>query len=496
MKSIKKLLALAISLTLALMLALPAFAAGTGSITINNPTAGNTYKLYKVFDADGVKNTDNEITAISYKVRSNHTSDTLPDGFVKDTAGNVYFGSESNGTITPSNDDLTAEQIASIGNYVTNADLIDTVVYNETNVTEVKFDNLDDGYYYITTTTGTAVTINSIGGENTITVNDKNEAPDLTKKIDSVDTGWLDQNGKNAVAQVGTDVDYVATITVKNGAKSYKFTDTIGTGLKLNDDVTVTVGNSTTSVETGPITYTKKISGNVLTLEFADSWINGENVGVDAVITIKYSAKITSDALTVDTGKNTASISYGENSQNTKSIPDNDVPHVYNASIVVKKWDTSNSQSKTALAGAGFVLSKTESGSTTYYKIADATAPATGKIVSWVPSIEDATEYTTSVDSSTNTATVTFTGLASGEYTLIEKTVPAGYNKAADQDITIAQSITEANLTQTAEVDNKTGSTLPSTGGMGTTLFYVLGGLLVAGAGVLLVTKRRMNGKD
>ena len=87
-----------------------------------------------------------------------------------------------------------------------------------------------------------------------------------------------------------------------------------------------------------------------------------------------------------------------------------------------------------------------------------------------------------------------FEGLANGTYTLVESTVPDGYNKLADTTVTIADSdVTLTNLSQAITVVNKAGSELPSTGGIGTTIFYVIGAILVLGAGVLLVTRRRMN---
>ena len=76
----------------------------------------------------------------------------------------------------------------------------------------------------------------------------------------------------------------------------------------------------------------------------------------------------------------------------------------------------------------------------------------------------------------------------------VPTTVPSGYNKAADSTFTIAKdNYTAANLEQTAEVENNSGSELPSIGGIGTTMFYVIGAILVIGAGVVLVTRRRMS---
>ena len=89
-----------------------------------------------------------------------------------------------------------------------------------------------------------------------------------------------------------------------------------------------------------------------------------------------------------------------------------------------------------------------------------------------------------------------FTGLANGTYTLVEKTVPAGYNKAADSTFTIeAGDYTKQNLEQASTVINKAGTELPSTGGMGTTLFYVVGGILVLAAGIMLVARKRMSSR-
>ena len=88
-------------------------------------------------------------------------------------------------------------------------------------------------------------------------------------------------------------------------------------------------------------------------------------------------------------------------------------------------------------------------------------------------------------------------GLADGTYTLVEKTVPSGYNKAVDYTFTIAgNDYTQANLEQGTTVINQSGTELPSTGGIGTTIFYVVGGAMVITAAVLLITKRRMSKLD
>ena len=158
-------------------------------------------------------------------------------------------------------------------------------------------------------------------------------------------------------------------------------------------------------------------------------------------------------------------------------LTDTDTVKVYNAKFTVtKKIDTEDGD---PLKGAGFVIANAAG---KYYKL-------TNNVVTWVDSIDDATEYT----SDANGAVTAFTGLADGTYTLIEKTVPEGYNKAADSTFTVkAGDYTAKNLEQAATVPNKTGSELPATGGIGTTMFYIVGSVLVIGAVVLLVSKKRM----
>ena len=162
---------------------------GSASIQVNLPalpegsTATNTYKVYRVFDA-----TSNG-TNISYKLNANHT--TAPAGFSVDAGGNVKY--DGKGT------ELSESDINAIKGYVTDKDIVATV---ETNATDKKFtlSNLPYGYYYISTTTGTLVTVDSTNPN--VTVQDKNEVPTLDKKITGVTDGKLDDDGKKALAQV------------------------------------------------------------------------------------------------------------------------------------------------------------------------------------------------------------------------------------------------------------------------------------------------------
>ena len=498
MKKMKKIFALLIAMVMVLGMSTSVFAAAlpTGTagadktITITPPAntaadATNTYTVYKVFNADS------NGSAISYKSLDGNA----PAGFVVDDAQNVYLGtatdtaSGASGEITIKVDgatkyivpstasELTADQISAIAAYTGKVE-VGTVTITGTTATTVTVP--DYGYYYVTTTSGSVVSINSTN--KSANIQDKNTVPVLDKKVTATDNtnagmaGTMDADGKKALAELGKVVEYTATITVGKGAKNYVFHDKMGTGLTFNgnDNVIVTAAPVVTTENWYTIKATPD-SGDTLTITFVDG------IAENTVITIKYYGTVNSDALTVDTGKNTARVNYGDANSNNHT-PDSEV-NVYNAKFTVNKKDGNNE----ALGGAGFVV-KNASGK--YYKYTAATETAPAK-VEWVDAEANATEY---FSDATTGVVPAFTGLVDGTYTLHEKTVPAGYNQAADSTFTIAASdYTNTNLVQQADVINNSGSVLPSTGGIGTTIFYIIGAILVIGAGVVLVTRRRMN---
>jgi fimbrial isopeptide formation D2 family protein/LPXTG-motif cell wall-anchored protein len=376
-------------------------------------------------------------------------------GFSVDNAGNVSG---------PSGNKLNDNAIAAIADYVKGGHPVKTIT--ATGTEPVTAENLGYGYFYITTTTGTVVTIDSTAPK--AEVIDKNTVPTVDKKITGASS--VDENGKKALAQVGTTVTYSAEITIGKGAQEYVFHDTMETGLSYNNDAAVT------GVTAGSNTYTVgKDDNDTFTITFNNDYI--KSLAVGDTLTVTYSATVTYDAITTDPLNNTCYISYGDKNATNKT-PESQAD-VYEAKFTVTKHDGEDK----ALAGAGFVI-KNAAGK--YYKIEN-------KVVSWVDSIDNATEYT----SNDQGAVQSFTGLANGTYTLEEKTVPAGYNKAEDSTFTIAEHDYAAeNLEQTSTVINNAGSALPSTGGIGTTIFYVVGALLVIGCGIFLVARRRASKEE
>ena len=349
MEKMKKFFALLVAMLMVLGMSMTAFAAGTGSITIAPPSnvdkdTAITYKIYKVFDADG------NGTAISYKLVEGKT--TAPACFTVDSAGNVTYSGSATGN------ELTPDDIAKIADYVSK----DTPVATATSEAgaDAVAGNLPNGYYYITTSTGTAVTINSTNPN--VKVDDKNIIPSLNKKAKQAeDQSYmeLDEKGKNVVAQVGKVIPFEATITVGKGAKGYVYHDKMSDGLAYQNDLKIEVtypptqegGNS----ETVDITNNTNVNktpddGETITVKFADDYLKSIE---GATITITYSAKVTSDALQLNPATNTASLGYGEDGGFST---DNETVNVYNAKLNVSKQDGS----KEPLAGAGFIISNIE----------------------------------------------------------------------------------------------------------------------------------------
>ena len=458
MKKLRKVLALVLAMVMVLgMSTMTAFAetAGTpqsptGTITIESPddtasTTTNIYSIYRIFDATVASD-----GTTAYKL----IYDTAPTGF---TAQNGYI------TNAPTNLDATA--IASLAEYVSdnNIPVADTVEITGHNT--VASDALTPGYYYITTTSGTAVIVNA---NQSTTIKDKNEL----STVDKVAGSEYDKDSKKAIAAVGTSQPFTVQITKKHGTGHIVFNDTM-TNMTYDGSIKVTVNNNEVleSDTTYSVTPAKNNAG--LTVTFVDSYI--QNLADNTIITLNYSATITSDALQVNPATNKASLTL-DNGNTTTST---DV-EVYNARITVNKVDETNQP----LAGAKFKLKNSDG---KYYAGANTDGTA-----NWnTTGIEVDAVAVTNDDNTVISYTANFTGLAAGRYTLIESTVPAGYNKADDKPITISDTDFD-NLVITQTIENKKGATLPSTGGMGTTLFYVFGAVLVIGAGIVLVTRRRM----
>lgn len=477
MKKMKKIFALLIAMVMVLGMSTMAFAdePTTGTITVENATYGKEYKAYKVFDATYSGD------AVSYTVDAAHKNLVSTDLFKVSTAADK----NGNYSVSKKDDTVTDEQIINwLKENYTKFDATGvTGTFQEDNAT-VKFTGLDFGYYYVTSTLGTAIAIDTAKPD--ATVKDKNaSAPtNPVKTIVSVD-GTAQTEFTSANAHVGSVVGFKVTGNATNWTTSgegnnvtttrnlvYEFED-VPTNMTIDkDSVKVFVNGSTTALTSE---YTATVTDGKLkvTINLAEG---GASTGKAL-----YEAKSENSAYIPIEVTYNATIDAAAASAPAKNQIGDSTVEVDTYAFQVAKTDGDNHP----LAGAKFELWKDGAALTfTYDGNGVYTYSATG------------TE--TTLDMTTNT-TITVKGLDnSWTYTLKETKVPDGYNQA--EDITVqGSSLTKvddeiAKLTLHKEtVVNKKGAVLPSTGGIGTTIFYIIGAILVIGAGVVLVTRRRMN---
>ena len=454
MKKTKKVLSvLLVALMAFAVSAVTVFAAPTkGTIEVTGAKKDQTYTLYKLFDAKITFKDNNEPRAIAYTVP---TGKTLEED-------NQWFELNDNGFVVAKDPDAIAwakEFGAQVGEAKEAA----------SDGAEIKWDNLDWGYYFVDSTLGAFISVTSDNPDGTIA--DKNELPSLSKKITAVTAG--SNTDTAAIAEYGTTVSFELTVAAKPGAENYKVVDTLAAGFTAPADADVKAYEGETALK-ATTDYEVEVDGQKITVTFKKAYL--DTITADKDITVKYDAVVNSTAnIGAEGNKNSAVLTWGHS--NDKNKTDAQVVTVYTAQITINKKDNDDA----ALALAGFVIKNADN---KYYKLADG-------VVTWVDSMDDATEKFSGEDG----AVPAFEGLANGSYTLVEKTVPDGYNKLAEQTVTIktaAEDVTDANLKQTVTVENKAGITLPETGAMGTQIFYIIGVLAILGAGVFMVTNKRI----
>ncbi|MCC8126081.1 MAG: isopeptide-forming domain-containing fimbrial protein [Clostridiales bacterium] len=519
MKGMKKLRRLLGLLMAMVMVIGTCFTASAATITIDDgDVTGAAYNAYKLMDVTTAKTTDdegNEVDTYSYTVNNKYSSILQSvTSQTSDAAVITYLQSltsRSNTLNTIAKNIYAAIKTANLSADAT--------------TTTGSLTNVDKGYYLIVETaigtlpSGTTDTISiymlDTAGSETTTVQTKESVPSLIKKVkeenDSVynsTSTWQD----GADYDIGDEVPFQLTGTISNQYNDYDtyyyaFHDKLSDGLDFTaSSVKVYVENGTTRTELDSSEYTVKTDnltdGCSFEVIIADlKSITNATVSSSSLIVVEYTAKLSSNAEIGSVGNpNEARLEYSNNpyGDGTGYTPWDKVL-TFTYQLEVDKYSSNGS----TLNGAGFTLYK--------YYASDANSGT------WV-AVGQEQVYTDGY-------VFTWEGLDEGYYKLEETTVPAGYTKASDITFTITSSY-ETNDDDPAFIDleikinsgkdsvsgtpsatestgkvlinviNTTGSELPTTGGIGTTIFYALGGIMAVGAVILLITKKRMGSSN
>ena len=467
-KTFKKLFAALLAAALVLAMTVPAFAetnATKGSITIDGTVSGETYTIYRMFKLDSY---NAESKTYSYTVES------AWEGFFKTGAGGNYITLDGQGHPTwnaAKSQDSDKAEFAKLAlkwaadNKITGTE--ETATGNT-----VTFSGLDLGYYLVDSSLGALCGLNTTNPD--ATIKEKNEKPEIKKEVQTSAGDWSSENN----AKIGDTVEYKVEIKVADGAQKYTVTDTMSKGLTFNNSSLKVTANDAVTTD-----YTLTSTTNGFTLVLPETYVSTLTKGTTIIVT--YNATLNKDAVIDGDGNaNEVKLSYG-NHQNT--VPSKVTTKSYQFDLV-KVDGTTNK----LLDGAEFELADGET------KLSFVKDTAGNYRVA-----------TTGDEGATTTITVkngkvNIYGLAGKTYTLTETKAPDGYNKlVTSETVNLADgSKTHATIVDSVYkdggvvVENHAGTVLPSTGGMGTTLFYVIGGGLMVAAVVLLVTKKRMEHKN
>lgn len=452
-----------------------------GTITITPANEGQTYDLYRILDA--TYNTDTKATA--YTVNQQWTA------FKENDAFKAAFDVDSKGNVTPKeafNTESAAKTFADAAIAWAKNQSPSIAVATQTaeapvepaTTSTVTFESQPYGYYLVGTSTGSLVSLKPSAP--TATIEDKNNVPPFEKKVT--------EETKNGIGDV---VPFQIKVGKTNGiATKVVVKDTFSKGLSFNNDLTLKINDVTVTLteEDLKVTTTGESQGFVLT--FSEAMREALATG-EAIIT--YTGTVTKESLTVDKLNNTATLDFG----NKNGVDVKEVPVDKPVSINLLKYTEGADKEEVKLAGAEFTLTRTD-GSTAEKVVVKFTKDGDAYT-------KDTAGSVTTLISSAN-GFLTLEGLAAGSYTLTETKAPAGYNLltapikftvdtkgvitlATAADANANASLDDANTT--VKVLNTTGAQLPSTGGMGTTVLYIAGGLMVAGAAIVMIIRKRMS---
>lgn len=503
MKCTRKLASLLLALVMVFALAVTAFAQdvagtdGTGSITISNAAKGETYTIYKLFDA--TVHEDEDGNSIAY-------TGTVPESL------NTYFTADENGYISATPAAKQGENMSdglktALKDWTADATATATA---ESDGSALNFNGLAYGYYVVTTTQGNSV----ISVDSTmprVTIFDKNSSKptELSKtasehNVSIGDTVTYTVRFKTSNYDgAGTDAKKIVSYTIEDTLPEFLSNVTVTSIIVDND------GDSTTTKDQADVTA--QFADKKIVIDWYDEANSKFLHDNGATVTITYTAVVT-DKATIDGAGNTNKVAVTWTTEGgNEPGPDDKVEieeTIFTYAIALKKVSDKGKNLPGAVFEFPFYVKST----------ADATDGA------YIYAGTTAGEGLTNQIATPENGVIVVKGVKSGSYEITEVTAPAGYNKLTapvtvkavqtgsssthttvylDENGNITNTETDKTTKVNVDIDNiaatalvvvnKAGTELPSTGGMGTTIFYVLGAVLVVGAGVLLVTKKRMS---
>ena len=500
MKHARKLTSLLLALVMVFALAVTVAAdgttgtTGTGSITISNAAKGETYTIYKLFDATVNK----DGSSIAY-------TGEIP------TSLSAYFAKDANGYISATPEAKNGENMSdelkdALKAWTKGAKATATA---KSEGSALNFNGLAYGYYVVTTTQGNQViSVDSTMPDVTIVDKNSSAPKDLSKTADSDNVS------------IGDTVTYTVRFKTSNyygageDAKeivSYNIEDTLPdflSDVKVTSIIVDNDGNDTTTKDQATVTAQFDTNKKIV-IDWYDEANSKFLYNNGATVTITYTAKVTEKAA-IDGNGNTNKITVTWTTKNGTEPGPGELKQeetIYTYAIALKKVDNKGKTLPGAVFQFPFYVKSTADADDAY-------------IYAGTTAGEGLTNQITTPES----GVIVVKGVKSGSYEITEVTAPAGYNKLTapvtvkavqtgsssthttvylDENGNITNTETDKTTKVNVDIDNiaatavvvvnKAGTELPSTGGMGTTIFYVLGAVLVVGAGVLLVTKKRMS---
>lgn len=480
MRGLKKVLTGILAATMIMGSALNVSAAtvsGTGevgTITVENAQKGQTYDVYKIFDFELSSEVNGTATGV-YTI----SEDSAWYSFVKESG---YFDIDQNGYVVADETftESVAASFAKAALAYAKENNIAPVATGEADDNGLTFEKLGYGYFLMDSSTGVLCSLDT--AKPSLTIEEKNGVPTVDKEVKEGDVF-----GSSNDAEIGDTVEFRTTITAQAGAQNYALHDTMTAGLTFDSSsVVVKVGDTTLTPGTDYTLVTETTDGCTFEVKFNQDFL--DTITAETSIYVTYSATVNADAVIAsDANTNKTRLDYGEGSRTEE---DTTTTYTYKFDIIKYTGTTD-----TKLAGATFALYR-DSQHTDVVELV-ATDVANTYRVATKDDTTTVTEFTTD-----DAGQIFIEGLDEATYYLEEVEAPTGYTKLTSDievKITKAKTVADGNFTIYQDgdvvtqvlVENKSGSLLPSTGGMGTTIFYIVGICLVVAACAYFIFRRK-----